>query len=91
MNVEISIEAKFTTGDQVEYLTGTPPKAIINLRRRPNINYGKFHLAIHEGEAIIFDANKTIGMTSPDSVEVMRLRNTSLRKSYIFFRAKILR
>lgn len=68
INVEVSDDPIFTTGEQVETYVGAPPAAVDALCKRLNLGYGKIDYAIHNNETVIFDVNKTTGTTGDHSV-----------------------
>jgi hypothetical protein len=51
-----------------DYLAAAPcdvPEFLRSERERLSMDYGKFDFVIHEGKAILLDANKTMGLPSP--------------------------
>ena len=68
LNVEKSEDPSFTTGEQIEFIPGVPPAEIRAIRKKLNLRYGKIDYAIHEGETVIFDVNKTVGTVSDESI-----------------------
>lgn len=69
--------------DKVE--TISPDPAIIERREALGFDYGKFDYVIHEGKAILLDANKTVGAPPhfPGIDEIFRERSKGL---YSFFK-----
>lgn len=67
INKETGHDPVFTHGDQIEYGRGVPASEVIELRSKLNLEYGKIDYAMNNGVPIIYDANKTIGLTSTTS------------------------
>jgi hypothetical protein len=68
INVEVSDDPIFTTGEQIETFIGAPPAAVTALCEKLNLGYGKIDYAIHNNEAVVFDVNKTVGTVGDHSV-----------------------
>lgn len=68
INVEVSDDPVFTTGEQIEAFVGEPPAEVTALCEKLNLGYGKIDYAIHNNEAVVFDANKTVGTVGDHSV-----------------------
>ncbi|WP_135432437.1 hypothetical protein [Pseudotabrizicola sediminis] len=57
-----------------EYLDRPPPEPILRLREEMGFDFGKFDYVVHDGQAILLDANKTPSLVrSARSERVMRL------------------
>jgi hypothetical protein len=63
-----------------------PHPDILRLRKAMKFDYGKFDYVIHEGQALLLDANKTVGAanypSTPQRVADRRYRAEGL---YAFF------
>jgi hypothetical protein len=48
-----------------ELIQGRVPEELVAERRRLGIDYGKFDYVMHEGQAVLLDANSTPGVGAP--------------------------
>lgn len=63
--VEISKDPIFTSGISAQHLAQPPPAELVEIRKKLGIDYGKMDYVIRDGKPILFDVNKTTGI-SPD-------------------------
>ncbi len=67
VNCEIGDDAIFTSGEKCTHLARRVPPEIRKIRKELGIDYGKIDYAFAEnGEPVLFDVNKTIGVWSWD-------------------------
>jgi hypothetical protein len=79
-NAETSDRPIFTSGADTPSLAAPPPDAIRQVRRDLGIDYGKIdYVVADDGEAVLFDVNKTLGVSDPSSARV-RAMSTTLAK-----------
>jgi hypothetical protein len=74
-NVEVSDEPIITHGEFLKLELQPPPEEVSALRSRLKMNYGKIDYAIHEGKPVIFDVNKTTGVSSYESPRAKEFAN----------------
>jgi hypothetical protein len=73
-NCEISKDPICTWGIHCPELEAPPPEFIRQVRRDLRIDYGKIDYAIDcEGVPVLFDVNKTIGLTNPNSERAQKI------------------
>jgi hypothetical protein len=81
-NCEISKDWNFTIGTKCLELAAPPPDAIRQVRKELRIDYGKVDYVMDSvGDPVLFDVNKTIGQSNPNSVrgrEVARILSDGL-------------
>lgn len=64
LSVELGDEPILTSGTQVDSGPGTPPAEVRAIRDQLGLDYGKIDYGIVDGRAVIYDANKTLGLRS---------------------------
>jgi hypothetical protein len=70
---EISRDPIFTSATKCPALEAPPPDAIRQAREDLRIDYGKIDYAIDcEGVPVLFDVNKTIGLSNPNSERALK-------------------
>ena len=78
-SVSMSLKSKnpIVKGDTAEIVEHPiePHPDIVRMRKELHFDFGKFDYVVHDGEAILLDANKTIG-ASPNLVESKELRES---------------
>lgn len=76
-NCEISKDPVFTSGAHCPELAEAPPEAIRQIRRDMRVDYGKIDYVVEAGgTAILYDVNKTIGVSNPDSPLALGIAST---------------
>ncbi len=65
---EVSLEPVFMSGEDAPELAEPPPQMIYDLREHMHLDYGKIDYVMREGKPVLFDVNKTTGVTSLQSV-----------------------
>lgn len=74
---ETSTDPIFTSGTSCPELATPPPDAIRRVRTELRLDYGKIDYAIdREGNPVLFDVNKTIGVARPDSLSARQNART---------------
>jgi len=71
---ELSNDPVFTSGTHCPALEAPPPEIIRQVRRELRLDYGKIDYGIDcEGVPVVFDVNKTVGLSNPNSERAVKL------------------
>ncbi len=79
LSMEIGSDPVLTTGRQVEHRIASPPPEVRAVRDRLNLDYGKIDFACPEGDVVVYDANKCVGVRADPGEPTRRIASALSR------------
>jgi hypothetical protein len=73
---ELSDEPISTFGEVAPHLSEPTPPELVQLRHELDMHYGKIDYAMRDGQAVLFDINKTVGVSHPPTDSAKALAAT---------------